>query len=76
MSSLTSSNQDLTTANEAAAAQISELQGLAATLNSTISELLETIEELEESPPPEVNWSSTLDLVMERGTLKCGVKGG
>ena len=76
VSSLTSSNQDLTTANEAAAAEISELQGLAATLNSTISELLETIEELEESPPPEVNWSSTLDLVMERGTLKCGVKGG
>ena len=74
VSSLTSSNQDLTTANQVAAAEISELQNLAATLNSTISELLETIEELEESPPAEVNWSSTLDLVIERGILKCGVK--
>ncbi len=75
VSSLTSANQGLTTANENAAAEISELQNLAATLNSTISELLETIEELEEAPPPTVNWSSTLDVVMERGTLKCGVKG-
>ena len=74
VSTLTSANQDLMTANVAAVAEISELQNLAATLNSTISNLLETIEELEESPPPEVNWSSTLDVVMERGTLKCGVK--
>jgi general L-amino acid transport system substrate-binding protein len=75
VSSLTSANQGLTTANENAAAEISDLQNLAATLNSTISELLETIEELEEAPPPTVNWSSTLDVVMERGILKCGVKG-
>ena len=73
-SSLESQVSSLTSANEAAAAEISELESLTATLNSTISDLLETIEELQESPPPEVNWSSTLDLVMERGTLKCGVK--
>ena len=75
VSLLTVANQDLTAVNENAVAEISDLQNLAASLNYTISELLETIEELEEAPPPTVNWSSTLDVVIERGSLKCGVKG-
>ncbi len=68
-----SANQQLTTANQYAALEISDLQALSASLNSTISELLETIEEMEANPPT-VNWSSTLDVILERGSLKCGVK--
>ena len=74
VASLTATNQELTATNENAADEISDLRALATSLNSTISGLLETIQELEENPPPSVNWSSTLDIILDRGVLKCGVK--
>ena len=76
VASLTAANQELVATNANSADEISDLQEIAASLNSTISGLLETIAELENSPPSSVNWSSTLDVVIERGFLKCGVKGG
>ncbi|MBT4802136.1 MAG: transporter substrate-binding domain-containing protein [Euryarchaeota archaeon] len=74
VASLTTVNQELVATNANSADAILDLQEIAASLNSTISGLLETIAELENSPPSSVNWSSTLDVVIERGFLKCGVK--
>ena len=75
VSSLSSTNQDLILENENSAIEISELQAYASTLNATISELLNTISEMEDESESE-NWSSTLDTILDRGNMKCGVKGG
>ena len=64
VSSLTTSNQD-------AATDIAELQALASELNQTILQLESTISEMQDSDTPIV---STLDTIMERGSMKCGIK--
>jgi general L-amino acid transport system substrate-binding protein len=74
VSSLSSTNQDLIIENQNSAMEISELQAYASTLNATISELLNTISEMEDESESE-NWSSTLDTILDRGNMKCGVKG-
>ncbi len=64
VSSLTTSNQD-------AAADIAELQALASQLNQTIQQLESTISDMENSGSYII---STLDTIIDRGTMKCGVK--
>ncbi|RJU82916.1 MAG: hypothetical protein DWB93_03960 [Candidatus Poseidoniales archaeon] len=64
---LQAENQNLQAENEILAINIVELQDFAVILNDTISELLNDISLLE---------NSTLDTIMERGHLKCGVKDG
>jgi len=63
----------LTTANQNAASEVSDLQALAAELNVTIEGLQETISDLEdESSSPTI--TSTLDTIISRGSMKCGIK--
>lgn len=76
VSLLTSNNQDLSLMNQNTAAEISDLQDLAMTLNTTISDLIETIESMEANSSSSVNWSSTLDIILNRGEMKCGIKEG
>jgi|TARA_B110000211_G_scaffold207309_1_gene242972 general L-amino acid transport system substrate-binding protein len=76
VSLLTSNNRGLSIVNQNAAAEISELQDLAMALNATISNLIETIEDMEANSSFSVNWSSTLDIILNRGEMKCGVKEG
>ena len=64
---LNTENQNLDAENQNLAIDIVELQNLATILNDTISELLNDISLLE---------NSTLDTIMERGHMKCGVKQG
>ena len=64
VSSLTTSNQD-------AAADIADLQALASQLNQTIQQLENTISDMENSGSSII---STLDTIIDRGTMKCGVK--
>ncbi len=64
VSSLTASNQD-------AATDIAELQALSSQLNQTIQQLESTISDMENSGS---SISSTLDTIIDRGTMKCGVK--
>ena len=53
--------------------EISELQALASTLSATILDLQDTISKMEDNPTSG-NWSSTLDTIIARGFMKCGVK--
>ena len=64
---LNTENQNLNTENQNLTIVISELQDFAATLNATISELIDTISVIE---------NSTLDTIIDRGYMKCGVKQG
>ena len=64
VSSLTTSNQD-------AANDIAELQALASELNQTILQLESTISDMQDSDTPIV---STLDTIIDRGSMKCGIK--
>ena len=64
---LNAENQNLNAENQNFAIDIAELQNFATVLNDTISELLNDISLLE---------NSTLDTIMERGHMKCGVKQG
>ena len=64
---LNEENQDLNTENQDLTIDISELQYFAAILNATISELLDTISMMD---------NSTLDTIIDRGYMKCGVKQG
>lgn len=64
----------LTTANQDAASDLSDLQGLASDLNQTIEELQATISEME-AESASGDFTSTLDTIISRGSMKCGVKG-
>ena len=64
---LQAENQNLQAENQNLAIDIIGLQDFAVTLNDTISELLNDMSLLE---------NSTLDIIMERGNMKCGVKQG
>ena len=61
----------LTTSNQVAATDIAELQALASELNQTILQLESTISDMEDSDTPIV---STLDTIIARGSMKCGIK--
>ena len=61
----------LTTSNQNAATDIAELQALASELNQTILQLQSTISDMQDSGTP---IASTLDTIMERGSMKCGIK--
>ena len=76
---------------ESLEAEISSLESLVALLNSTIDDLEETLDEVDDGVTQEdvdaareegraqgiaeASPESTLDVVLERGSLKCGVKG-
>jgi general L-amino acid transport system substrate-binding protein len=64
---LNTENQDLNIANQDLALEILQLQDFAETLNNTVSELLNIISIIE---------NSTLDIIIDRGYMKCGVKQG
>ena len=57
----------LTAANQNAASEVSDLQALAAGLNGTIEGLEDTISEMESG-------TSTLDTIIARGSMRCGIK--
>ena len=63
----------LSTANQNAASDLSDLQDLAAGLNETIEELQNTIAEME-SDASSGEITSTLDTIISRGSMKCGIK--
>jgi general L-amino acid transport system substrate-binding protein len=61
----------LTTSNQDAATDIAELQALASELNQTIQQLESTISDMQDSGTSIV---STLDTIIARGSMKCGIK--
>ncbi|MDP7002093.1 MAG: transporter substrate-binding domain-containing protein [Candidatus Thalassarchaeaceae archaeon] len=63
----------LTTANQNSASEVSDLQDLAAELNETIEQLEDTISEME-SDSSSGDFTSTLDTIISRGYMICGVK--
>lgn len=64
----------LTAENQNAASELSDLQDLAAELNMTIEQLQDIISDMEDDSSSGTDITSTLDTIISRGTMKCGIK--
>jgi len=74
VASLTVQVSSLSAANQNAASELSDLQVFAAELNTTIEQLEDTISDMEDDSSSGTDITSTLDTIISRGSMKCGIK--